>query len=351
MSYFRIGVIISLMAACGVRDSLDWQAGSFARVADGAGDKMIMLDFYTDRCMWCKRLDAVTFIDPGVIAYANEKLVSLRVDAEKGEDVDLANKYNVRNYPSVVFTRPDGTEIDRIIGYLPPEDFMAEVKRIDSGEKTLENMFQQVADNPHNVAAFIQLGWKLDKAKFYSLGFQVWYSVKLLSRPGMDNYALGEFKTAEARAVMDSTTAALDKYLANNPSGAYEVEALRGITWIHRANRDTVAEAESFQRYIRRAVQSGDATSALLNGYGWRMTQLGLNLEDALEHTRLGISIVPLDEVETLAGIMDTEAELLWKLGKIREAVEIIDKCIDMQPGDEYFHNQKSKFLASLETA
>ena len=301
--------------------------------------------------MWCKRLDAVTFIDPGVIAYANENLVSLRVDAEKGTGLGLANKYNVRNYPSVVFTRPDGKEVDRIIGYLPPEDFMAEVKRIESGENTLESMFRQVADNPHNVDAFIQLGWKLDKAKFYSQDFQVWYSVKLLSKPGTDNYALGDFKTAEARAMMDSATAALDKYLADNTSGTYQLEALQGITWIHRANRDTVAEAESFQQYIRRAIQTGDATSAMLNSYGWRMTQLDLNLEEALEHTRLGRSMLPPEEVETLAGIMDTEAEILWKLGRIREAVEIIDKCIDLQPEDEYFRNQKSKFLASLETA
>ena len=42
---------------------------------------------------------------------------------------------------------------------------------------------------------------------------------------------------------------------------------------------------------------------------------------------------------------MDTEAEVLWKMGNIDDAVKVIDKCIALQPNDKYFKDQKEKFL------
>jgi len=91
-------------------------------------NKPILVDFYTDWCGWCKKLDAETYGNETVAALLNEGFVCLKVDAE--EHVDLAEEYNVVGYPTILFLSPDGEEIGRIVGYEPPDKFLQDAKNI-----------------------------------------------------------------------------------------------------------------------------------------------------------------------------------------------------------------------------
>ena len=75
------------------------------------------------------------------------------------------------------------------------------------------------------------------------------------------------------------------------------------------------------------------------------MSEVNKKLDLALEKIRSGIVMVAEDDLSSLAGYMDTEAEVLWKMGNIDDAVKIIEKCISLQPDDKYFQDQKAKFL------
>jgi thioredoxin-like negative regulator of GroEL len=85
----------------------------YNRARQEAADKSlpIMLDFGTETCFWCKQLDTRTFTDPEVRALLNERFIPLKVDANR--HADLAEKLNIRNYPTLVFASSDG----RILGY------------------------------------------------------------------------------------------------------------------------------------------------------------------------------------------------------------------------------------------
>ncbi len=89
-----------------------------------AGNRIVMVDFFTTWCVPCRKLDTVTWRDAKVVAWLGEKSVALKIDAEKEEA--LAAKYHVRAYPTVLLLRPDGTEIDRLVGYRDPEEFLEE---------------------------------------------------------------------------------------------------------------------------------------------------------------------------------------------------------------------------------
>ncbi len=82
----------------------------------------------------------------------------------------------------------------------------------------------------------------------------------------------------------------------------------------------------------------------MLNSYAWRMAEIEMNLRDALEKAERAVSMVQSSEKSTQAQIMDTQAEVLWKLGRTEEALQIIEACIELQPDDEYFRKQKEKF-------
>lgn len=59
------------------------------KIKDG---KLIMVDFYTDWCGWCKRLDKETYMDPEVIELTNKYFYAIKFDAEQMDSVEFAGK-------------------------------------------------------------------------------------------------------------------------------------------------------------------------------------------------------------------------------------------------------------------
>ena len=54
--------------------------------------KLIMVEFYTETCGWCRRLDSDVFPKP-LVAEAIRPFVPVKVDAEDGEGRPLVEKY------------------------------------------------------------------------------------------------------------------------------------------------------------------------------------------------------------------------------------------------------------------
>jgi tetratricopeptide (TPR) repeat protein len=87
-------------------------------------------------------------VDPGVAALS-KSIVFSRHDAEK--DTLLAAKYGVVAYPTLVLVKPNGMEIDRIIGFLPPEDFIPAVVDVLQNRNTLDDYLTRLAKSPSDL--------------------------------------------------------------------------------------------------------------------------------------------------------------------------------------------------------
>src|SRR5690606_7291329 len=55
-------------------------------------NKLLFIDFYTDWCGWCKKMDTSTFKEPEVIKYINEHYIPVKFDAESKEEVKFRGK-------------------------------------------------------------------------------------------------------------------------------------------------------------------------------------------------------------------------------------------------------------------
>lgn len=104
----------------------DWKSAS---AAARKANKPIMIDFYTDWCGWCKKLDKDTYSDQRVAELLKKNFVALKLNAEKSGR-QLAQKYRVTGYPTILFVNAEGQVIDRIGGYKPPKPFADDLKRI-----------------------------------------------------------------------------------------------------------------------------------------------------------------------------------------------------------------------------
>ena len=75
-------------------------------------------------------------------------MVFFNVNAESADSI-VAQKYSVSGYPTFVLTDSEGKEVDRIVGYLPTEDFLTTVENYKNGIGTLGDLLSHtIPDRP-----------------------------------------------------------------------------------------------------------------------------------------------------------------------------------------------------------
>ncbi|MCC6962847.1 MAG: tetratricopeptide repeat protein [candidate division Zixibacteria bacterium] len=75
-------------------------------------------------------------------------------------DTITAARYGVRSYPTTLILKPNGIEIDRLIGYYPPEDFVTGIINALTGIGTLEDYLDKLAADPRNGELQFEVGQK-----------------------------------------------------------------------------------------------------------------------------------------------------------------------------------------------
>jgi len=97
-----------------------------AIAAARAAGKPMVVDFYADWCVECKRLERNTFADPAIQRHLAD-FVLLRADLTAADDLDteLLRRFELQGPPAVLFFDGQGTELHnyRLIGYLGPAEF------------------------------------------------------------------------------------------------------------------------------------------------------------------------------------------------------------------------------------
>jgi thiol-disulfide isomerase/thioredoxin len=73
--------------------------------------KYIFADMYTEWCGPCYNMATKVFVLPSVGSYYNDHFINVKIDAEKGEGVDLAKTYAVHLYPTYLFIDPQSGKV------------------------------------------------------------------------------------------------------------------------------------------------------------------------------------------------------------------------------------------------
>jgi len=145
---FRIcsfAIVISLLAMSQAfaEDKVAWRSDyQAARKESQEKNKPLVIDFYTDACPWCVRMDTTTFVEPQIVAVLNEKFIPLKIHG--GNEKKLAEALQIASFPTTVFASSDGKILGTEVGYREPARFSELLQRLGASQNTPDWMLRDL---------------------------------------------------------------------------------------------------------------------------------------------------------------------------------------------------------------
>ena len=94
--------------------------------------KLVFMDCFTTWCGPCKWLDNNTFRDKKVGDYFNANFINVKMDMEKGEGIQLGEKYGVKAFPTLLVLDAKGNVVNKIIGAVDSKEILEKVQKNNS---------------------------------------------------------------------------------------------------------------------------------------------------------------------------------------------------------------------------
>lgn len=123
-------VAVALIAGLGFSTSvsanpaLQWFGWSNEMLAKAKSEnRFILLDLEAVWCHWCHVMEETTYADPKVIGLLTSKYLPVRVDQDANPD--LSARYGDWGWPATIIFAPDGTELVKRRGYIPPDNMLS----------------------------------------------------------------------------------------------------------------------------------------------------------------------------------------------------------------------------------
>ncbi|AXP82173.1 thiol:disulfide interchange protein precursor [Mariniflexile rhizosphaerae] len=136
-----------------------------------AENKMLFMDCFTTWCGPCKKMSKEVFPQKEVGDYINANFVSIKMDMEKGEGIDLTKYYNVKAFPTLLFMDANGKVLHTKVGGLDTEAFIEEAKKASDPTKQFAYIEKQYLDGNRDLKVVSEYikglydGFKMDAAK------------------------------------------------------------------------------------------------------------------------------------------------------------------------------------------
>ena len=96
---------------------VEWNDDIFARAKHE--NRLVLLDLGAVWCHWCHVMDEITYQDPEVVRLLGARYLAVRVDQDQRPD--LSNRYEDYGWPATILFSPDGKELAKRSGYIPPK--------------------------------------------------------------------------------------------------------------------------------------------------------------------------------------------------------------------------------------
>lgn len=286
-------------------------------------------------------LDAKTYTDTEVIKLAKENFINLKINAESEAGEILFNEFQGTGYPLIVFLDNNGSEIDRFYGYKPPYEFSIKMENILNGKNTFNYFLSEYEQGNYSTEILKPLADKYRDKGDNATALSLYYKSLETSNISKDDFTESKYYIASL-SLNDNNTQLINNFLKDFENSKYFEKSIYDLIAYYKKNSQKENELETYKKYIIKLNESVN----FLNSYAWRMSELNINLEDALKKVNQALILIELSEPK-YANILDTKAEVLWKMGNNDDAILIINKALSLDPESQYYKAQKEKFINS----
>ncbi len=134
LSVITLTAAALLVLSCGTKPSNGiWYSFNDGFRKSITENKIMMIDFFSETCQYCKVMDYESFSDDGILRILDESYVPVRVDVGdmNAEPVIIAGEYmrpfqlgeylGVKGLPSLAFIDSNGKFLTMLPGYIPAE--------------------------------------------------------------------------------------------------------------------------------------------------------------------------------------------------------------------------------------
>lgn len=292
-------------------------------------------------CPSCADLKAQVLSKPlGAELLGGTPLAEVDFDAPASRP--LVVKHAVTGLPTTIFFKPDGTEIDRVVGFEGAEAFLAEARAILAGRDGLHLLEDQLQRRPDDPALLFKTGFKLLLRGREKEGLARYARVMKLDpgdRTGFASQAMMHHGRYLVRCKEDYPAAVklLERAVALYGDGREGAGLRYWHGWaLCKAGRP--AEAAK----VMDAWVSSKARSAQALGLAAELRRrCGHDLPRALELAKEATRVKPKDDWAWYL-----VADLSHLLGKPEEARAALGRALALSPGSAFYQAEQRRLAA-----
>jgi thioredoxin-related protein len=325
MRRFLPVLLLTVAVGLAARADIKFLTGSFKDAVTKAvtEKKPVMIDFYTDWCRWCDTLDAKTYSDAKVSEFVTKNVVPYKIDAEKGEGIEIAKKYGVKAYPTILLIQSNGEEIDRLLGYMPPDKFLQTLGDYLKGINTISALKAELAKNPNNPSAQYQMATKYSTQG--DLASASGYYKKMLELDPKNEHAeeasfyvaMSEFRTSKDPAPLN---AFVEKY----PNSQYAGGAVMSVANSYLKEKKLEEAQKQYEMYF---AKHPDAAPEM-NNIAWTLAGQKVLLDYASKLAGKAVSLAKTDDEKAM--YLDTQATVEFNRGNAPQAIAMEEQALGL---------------------
>ncbi len=316
------------------------QKGDFAATLARAKKekKLVFLDFYAVWCGPCKMMDRQTYSDSAV-GVAAAKFVNKKIDAEKGEGIELARRYKIDSYPTLVIVDASGTQVNRKSGFYPPPVFRRFLEDTREGRTSVASIEALIAGGKDTYDNRIALGEKAAEAGDWEKAraqVERTLTFKPHNAGGRAADLLLTVASGErASGAHEGAVADYRRYLELFPGTARETEAKTGLA-VSLAETGHPDDAfATFKQVVEQKPDDANLQSALARF----SAGLKVGLDDGLAAGKRAVELT-----QGGATAYDALAEIHSARGEWDDAVVASERALEKRPNDNYLRGRLEKF-------
>jgi thioredoxin-related protein len=258
---WMLGVAVLLAIACSRDKTVEappergiaWSASvDDARLeAQKSGDRILM-SFEAYWCPWSRLMRESLYVDPAVI----ESLASFRcvaIDADR--DSSLCREHDITVFPTVIVTDTYGVEMARVVGYLPPMEFLKRLSSARQTDQALAEMFrseQRRGDDPEFLIHFADLLRNMGTCDAALMRYEKAAEISRGKRN--DLYEEATYAMAECSMLAGEYRSAAERFrsfVASNPGSSRCEEAMVLTALCSKQAGDLTRAIDGLETYLR----------------------------------------------------------------------------------------------------